>query len=1213
MPIPSFDQTLLRGTTHIVKPKLNIFPTEIIATATVYETPELYPVGEVEVSDVEAAWGNVKPGMAFDIRTATGELVTYGVIRKPVTLNTMYIDGKSRGDAGRAARLLRALEAGQQIRVFSYQPLWSLLSRIKEGIFYKKFDIPYIDEGSEPSPVCNIGKWRQVDANAVTGYGRVSFDNVNSFAWLDRVINTYIWEIPSSAIVVSGSVDASNITLDLPPGFHRVYCTIIDGNGKSQTSMRPVWVNDPVEYPAVNDLYGLVVESDSQNKEGRTITFRVYGDVPDDLIMPGGAVLFTHKGVFDYGLSLSEGVEVDTFVGFISQESIVIDAYNGQKSISFEAKSPYLRFSDLPMVSQAIVEKSVPADWTEVALGLGNPNFVAYYILKHHTTYMDLFDFDPFPLEFESDTGNDGLPDIPQKRNWGLNGGTVTEYLNQTAPILGGVIGSRSDGTITMRRDPQIEELSLRDTIDERFVWNINDITEPPEFPERFTPEVGQLKAFAFAYDGSEEPIAVASVAPGFVQGQGVSKQDEETILVGNPLTAQDKINRVAGHLYAKRNNPTPEIQLKINRNIDIAEPVLNVWHRIVVPALYNPRGYDIDTRILPTAIDRSWENIEGSWVKRISISFEPETFGQPGETYIVDTGGGSIYPPFQPPGIEGGNFVPPKSTNKKPIDFKRTYKFVAAINTSGDVGLTFNGLNWKNITPQGNRGLSSDIAVQWDSPYIKSGFVSGALKAWMVNVEGDSIHAYYTENLLADQQPRWARHTTFFGASGGDIRGSARVLTHRYDANYVVILWHDPEGVKLVFTLDGGSTWSNLSGTKITSVVTPADTENSRVALGADMDTNGAIVTSGITSLSPLTYKMFRISKGSTTPAVVANSPSSNIPFTVIALNRDNSGGYCGTGETTVESDVTGEVDFTTNTFTRCFTTIQEGSLMPYAGPTVGDPPTALYDYLEPDLPPGTYTIGPVEYDILLDGVWTVSEFVVDLSYYYQHFAGEYRYGYVDVTFIDKNGIEVHNYYGETEMVTLLPGDDFNIFTVTGLPLENINKVKIKAGFGGDYYFVEQNEGSWFAQIGTSQAVFKGTSVRTFSHKMYRFQSYSSVTAAFTNISPDGIWAPFFHYGVSIDRVLSTQVSAICQNANGTSIALFVSNDRGDTWEALGLVNYYGLQKISDTAILFGGDFDLSDDGGENLGSIIGDWVEVMNNNEAGIYRAALSSSTIV
>ena len=161
MPIPvnALNQARFSGM-QVVRPIFNYWPAETVATGTLSATPTAYPIGELSVTWSSGDYTDIEVGQLWMVRSGTN-VVSYGVVRLSPTSNTLYIDGKSRGDAGLAVSQAFAFTAGQTVTVYTIRPLWSLLSRIVDGQFFKKFDVPYTTEGSNPSPVVNIGSWRQ--------------------------------------------------------------------------------------------------------------------------------------------------------------------------------------------------------------------------------------------------------------------------------------------------------------------------------------------------------------------------------------------------------------------------------------------------------------------------------------------------------------------------------------------------------------------------------------------------------------------------------------------------------------------------------------------------------------------------------------------------------------------------------------------------------------------------------------------------------------------------------------------------------------------------------------------------------------------------------------------------------------------------------------------------------------------------------------------
>lgn len=1264
MPISAQDQALLRGRTHIIKPKLNIFPMQVVATATVANTPAQYPIGELNVSNT-LHWSLVKPGQLFRITDGNGDIVTYGVVRLAPTSGILYIDGKSRGDAGYARRLLRGIAANNTVSVFSFEPIWSLLSRIYQGKFYKNYDVPYTDQGSAPYPVCNIGKWRQVDADYATGRGQLSFDNSRSFGWFNANIITYQWTIPAGGTFITGTASTSAITIELPAGFHLIYCKITDSRGKSQTSYRPVWVNHPTLYPAVSDRFGMEITTDSQDRSGREMTFRLSGDIPDDLVIPGGAVLFTEEDIYEGGRHLSDNVAINNYAGFLGQETPHYDLV-GTKSLELITKAPYKRMSDIPMVSQAIIEKAQPANWTEIANGFGTVDFVTWYILKHHTTFLDSFDFEPLRE----------ITNPPRKKNWGLNGGTVTEYLEQMGKMIRGNIGSASDGAIYLRRDPTIEENSFRNALDERITWTEDDIVEPVDIGETVLPTVGQIRAFAFAYGTTEELNAVACMAPGFVQGMGPSKQDEESLLVGDPATAQDKINRIGGHIYAKLNNPTPEIQIKPNRNMDVADPVGMLWHRIDISSALSPHNERLYSRLLVKSIDRSWENNDGAWLKRLTITFEPETYGQPGETYIVDKGGGSVYPPIDP-GTDNG-------PGDGVINIKQL-KFISAIDENGNIGITTNGFNWRNI--KGDiAGKACDITIDWGCEYIKSGYVSGGMGAWLTALDDNqtTVRLYYTADLLSTAIS-WQVAAEVDGVyDAGNLIGvspSVRVLSYAEDPDHILVVYWDTTGTHCFYTLDAAATYSDTIDFNDTGEI---DITSRDCYVGADVDTDGTLATSGI-AFAGQNYQMLHLEKGDIDGWLFINeSPNGNAPYPMIKLKKDLSTGlatklnksvqvnqqaiintstYSISAPLNCEASTSGQINtFHDNTWITDDPDIESpicSTLIP-----TDQQPALDYVYFsrqtygikcnnQDDVDQGTYHMN-VFMEALLDGSWNVDS--IDITYFISALAytaknyetanlarGGSPYYLTDgaplhiiirasspsgTQFYQEYDIQYRNelyiqLYGSTTYYCLggVEGGSEKHITFTGLDLKGITKVYVSIStdyvsrkglettiMGFDFW-----ETPWHCELGISGITVHGTTTTKDTPRLYKFEDYKTEPATYTNVSPDGIWAPFHHHGLTIDPVISSQVASVDSKTSNNSNNLFSSTNGGTTYTPHGFVNYIGLHRVGNTSLFFGKNkLDIATAGLTPVASIIGDWATTVSKTSQNTFVQAISAATI-
>lgn len=857
MAITLLDLARLRGKRQTLRPVLNKFPTQVIATAVISVTPTAYPVGSVEVTST-SGWSNVRVGQAYKITASNGDLVTYGIVRLTPGTTTFYIDGKSRGDAGIAARFIYALESGQTITVYSLEPLWTLFSRIQNGIFYKRFDQTYVDEGSNPTPVCNIGSWRQ--ANAFGGVARLNFSAADSFAWLGKTITSVSWTAPSGATYTDGGSTSTDIELELPEGFHILRCQVTDSGGKTQGAMRPIWINGP-SYKSLSDsAYAFQISSDNQDRQGRQAQVTLWGtDLDEDVVFPGTGFLLTENAIYD-GQALNPGVGVDTFVGFSVDRTLV---YHQQTpTLSLNLLSPYHVLTQLPMVSQVLVEKSSGiSTWTDVAEGLGRPDFVVWYILKHHTPFLNLFDYSRLPED-----------NPPRKRRWALQGSTVAEYIDQAASIIGGNLGCKSDGTLMLRRDPNIEDTSFRSALEQRMTFTPDDLREQVEVALSHYNKVGQLKVYAFTYltPDDEEATPLGSIAPGSTQAQAPGQSQEDSLIV-IAENAQAVLNQIAGHMLARSNNPVSEVSLGLLRNMDVVDPATMKWFALNVPASYSSTGNALNWRILPTSVARNWSETNGTWTKEITVSAQPETFGQPGEKLDINRGMGYTEPPLYPP-------------TQPPMVIDQIGGVLFAVDeTNSNIGRSFDGIIWDNIFGGANFGIGLDLAINHFSSYSLSGYSSGRLDGWAAVYVSGQLKIYYSSDLLASTIS-WTQQTAFTVSDASAIQ-KTRIVSDKKTDGLVAVAWHEQSAMWAAYT-ENGATWG--SAVQVGSS-TNSDAIFSTQDFGLDVE-NGVIVLTGQDDNGlGVKYTPYYVVPSSTSYTAVADVPiDSVIPNPHVSVGED-------------------------------------------------------------------------------------------------------------------------------------------------------------------------------------------------------------------------------------------------------------------------------------------------------------------------------------
>ena len=617
MPISSGDLARLLHPEQSLDVYLNTWEKREVASATITQAAFTYPVTDIEVGSASADWEDQLPGQLVEILDGS-TLVTTGVLRRFPEAGILPLDAKAIGDPGRAQRITQVLATGQTVKVYDYFPLWTLFSVIRDGVFYKDYDVAFSSIFNQyPHPVVNLGPWRQAFVDG-GGTATLTFSASNSFDWNELSL-TYLWELPAAGATLSdGELTDAVIEVEFDPGFYLIRCTIANSEGNARIGVRPIWINEESGSDSpLSERVVLFPTADSQDLKGRRMGFSLYGNIDEDEVMDGGAVFLVDKGYFG-GEPLEGGNYADNYIGFITGLRRFGDI-NEVTRLDIETVSPFIYSSELPCPPQVVQEVlGVPANWTEVSSGLATTSFVTWYVINYHCpSYMTLFDF------FRQD-------DDRRKRAWNTSSNTMGPQVEEVASTIGAAIGCDSQGNTRILRNPSIEDTDFRDALDEAMEINADHIVKDVEVPLHYRPSVGEYTLFAFQVDGNETQ-ALQSKAGDGAQGQGASKTQGPPFLVAD----QDELNVKAGNLMAAENNPTPEIPLLMNRNMDIFDPLrdYNRWWNLNVPAAYDPRGIGFSGRALAVGVERSWRRAGdvGEWVKDIRVTFQPETLGGEG------------------------------------------------------------------------------------------------------------------------------------------------------------------------------------------------------------------------------------------------------------------------------------------------------------------------------------------------------------------------------------------------------------------------------------------------------------------------------------------------------------------------------------------------------------------------------------------------------
>lgn len=806
------DTTLLRGHHHRTEVAINLVPNIVLATAQINQAAFTYPISQITV-DNDSGLSDVTEGDMIWIGTAPGENdIAIGVIRKQPVSQTVYLDVKNLGDAGKPRDIAIQLADNQYVTVLKYKLPYGIYSSIRNGVIYKKWDIEFAFQTVNPDPIVNIGSWRQ-EYVGNGGTAALSF-SASAHDW-NSAVSTYLWDLDGGS-VVTGTLNSASLTAQFNPGFYAVTCKITLANGKNTTAYRYVWINNTSpssQYSPLNKRYIVRIVSDKQDAVGRSITIEVEGNLDSSTFFYGQAMMFREYPSFD-GQSLTGNDFVDTFIGYLSEKSVSITEED-VKTTTLTFEGPLLYSKNVAVATQQLVEEDNPTNWTECSSVLSNPIGYYWYITHLHAPYLILghdFEFSSFILQL-------------RRKAWQWQQTELGSQLLSLNTVAVGSVGCKSDGTVRFLRSPYHLSNTDRNALDIQWTWGAGDIIGPLQKAFTIRVPVGQVFGFAFSHSGYDS-VPYGSLAPGYQRSQGPSSPQMDAFTVRHQ-DGQTEVNRITGHQYALENRESQDFSITVDRNIDIAEPCnVDMWHRINIPASYDPDGVGyVNQRIVPVRVNRTWSQ-EGATTKQITVDFQVESFGLPGITVPINRGGANDWNYSWNPGLVD-QFEPAF------LEFPVDVPIMLAWNSEGLLARSFTfdmeSVDWLPIT--GFLGVVDDVALDFGSPYFVS---SGRLGVWILTHEGTTVRLYYVYDILADGLYINISKTYTVDAS---YIGKGRIISSVTEVDFNMIVLKDGTGIRYArSTAAYPHSWS-VSLTYIGSSLSPIDTAHANNEVGFDIN----------------------------------------------------------------------------------------------------------------------------------------------------------------------------------------------------------------------------------------------------------------------------------------------------------------------------------------------------------------------------------------
>lgn len=1154
--VSTVDTSLIRTGTHIIESvRMNVVLPEIVTTLTVTAVPASVPYATLTVS---GSLSGVTAGQQIKIYRGN-TLKAWSVVRKAPSGSSLFVAPLSLGDPGVPAFIENAIEAGDTVIVYSARPMWGMYSSIQQRTFYKMWDEPYTDQNGTPPPKANAGVWQEESLTRGTALFTLPKGGINTSFGIGASLTGYLWSLPTGVTLRSGySLTDQVIKVEADAGQHLVSLTVTDANGKSHTAYTWLFVENDT-YASFGNRYVWEITADSNHTaEGREVSFRVVGDNLRDVLLPGAGVLFTEHSTFA-GDTLAAGVLLDTFIGYISGD--IEYSHNGDYGeAAFTVKSPYLVAGELPIPPQLLTEETSPNNWSECGSALSNPRGAIYYVAKWHCpALVDMHDWNTPHT-------------TPRKKSVEFNTSSVSEALKIGAGILpGGNIGSASDGTLVLRQNPMLEDNSYRNAMPTVWTWTADDIKPDFKTTRSTRMATGEMRGGAFSYDGTT--IRAYAVVKRWYQGTGKDTMPNFAVTSSDGL---EKCKRVIGHYMAMQNAKTKSISVDVMGNIDIADPVyMDAWHILNISSEFDPDGEGwTNRRVLPVRIERNWSKDEAGIVKRMSVTFQPETYGQPGEEDPI----GSAQSQF-----DGGGSG---WSSAEPIPYEMEQESIPSLllvgNSAGKIGITY---NFTESDPD-YRDLSSYFEFAWDacldfnSAYFTGGYdLTQPIGVYVVGTSGSTISVYRIEDLINPGTDitllkEWTMADTFSPHTG-------RVVCSEGTPTLVAVSWKDRRGTRVARSTDGGTTWAEDASPD--AVISDIEANDSVYAALA-VDGTNVLVTAPNSSAQ---YGIYKATSGGAFTAL-GSTPRVDTPQPTIYPDGDGrlyvSAPATSINTYTVTFDAGGSA-YSTGSVTGLTaapgTRTEAGSGHPGFGQqwTLASGTTTdgtVYLGINFDSTSGT-TVTQIEFDVF--GNWSTFTGML--------FAGALSIGWVDGTGVFSNAFCDCNYdtSGNATSISVtsgtggMTGDWRNawraISTTHNLPhtFSSDLQLRVRLTRGGSM----------------TNADFRIDNIRiTFSPAiggtphLYRVDTYAG-TPSWVNITPVGNYIPAHPYALTTNQADAQNFHTI-----GASSGVYYwheSANRGTSYASNTVTDYRFLKKAGDVVIAGGNELiQLSLDGGTTI-----------------------------
>lgn len=614
-------------------------------------------------------------------------------------------------------------------------------------------------------------------------------------------ISSYAWTFKAATYtVISGSLTAAAVTVDLTAGWQWAKLVVTDSNGQTCTRHFAIAAHDYSSYPTNSIAFnGASINGTRDN--GWSATFDAFDGVSD--VLNGTFCIIWTDQYYNgtRGAAVGSGVDM---IGWLEGENNSGSSdveYSFSSQVQFRVSGVAARMQQVEAQMLAVRQESSPDEWDEIA-NLTPWRAVIHY-LHRHTTILTLCDW------YDDDRSTTWqFPYVaPQNTN-------IFESMQNIASAINARLEFSPTGAIMMRRDVRFASSATRAALTANADFTDADFIEIVDYSFEHWDKVGKVDyAGAFYNISSGNAQAYRSRAPGFAQGygSGTTSLENQILAAGSDgLTASAELSQRAGNALSIENE-TVKMALKQPDGYYWLIPTFAETYTLTADTTYNRRNISLTTSVkwLCESVNFTHNNEKGS--REVSSGFTSLTpIGDVGDN-VPPINEGEIpsfeLPPLEPfPEIIAPEIgwlleeVPNPEAIKPPAGeiASKDGNTVLWWNTGGTgLWITRNYVKlrspqWKNITPSLASGYTIQQAIF--SPF----YTSSVVPIYVLASNGTNSRVYYTENALSGDLV-WSEGASFSGV-------------------YDTIRAASTEGSVLVESPSDDTTWTNTSDFTISS-----------------------------------------------------------------------------------------------------------------------------------------------------------------------------------------------------------------------------------------------------------------------------------------------------------------------------------------------------------------------------------------------------------